>query len=165
MTPIRRPRRLPRGNMERSIPHLMPPPKEQNSYRPSEFPRRMKNGDRPPKRAPWSPPGQTESSFEIRRKIREALDHFVNCYWCGCDLPHWLKSRTIDHLVPLSRGGDHTIKNCVVACESCNKFKGDKTAIEFREFIDKNLDDSRAKRIFDFQDRARKKARTKKTRQ
>lgn len=34
---------------------------------------------------------------------------------------------TIDHVIPLSRGGPNTINNIVPACQSCNSKKGDKT--------------------------------------
>lgn len=36
-----------------------------------------------------------------------------------------------DHVVPLSRGGQHTKANVVPACRSCNRTKGNRTAIEF----------------------------------
>ena len=43
------------------------------------------------------------------------------CVWCL-----ELKPLTIDHLVPLSRGGHHTASNIVGACKSCNSSKKDK---------------------------------------
>jgi 5-methylcytosine-specific restriction endonuclease McrA len=39
---------------------------------------------------------------------------------------------TIDHVVPLSRGGRHSISNLVPACRSCNKQKGSLTISEWR---------------------------------
>ncbi len=39
------------------------------------------------------------------------------------NLPH---ERTLDHVVPRSRGGAHTDDNCVVACFQCNNDKGDR---------------------------------------
>lgn len=36
-----------------------------------------------------------------------------------------------DHMIPLSRGGAHTVENIVPACRSCNAAKGDRTAEEF----------------------------------
>lgn len=40
------------------------------------------------------------------------------------------KRMTLDHVVPLSRGGQHTIQNSVPCCQSCNSAKGNKTLEE-----------------------------------
>lgn len=50
------------------------------------------------------------------------------CQYCGIDLHYPLI--TIDHIHPLSRGGQTNWKNCVVACKKCNSSKGDKTLEE-----------------------------------
>jgi 5-methylcytosine-specific restriction endonuclease McrA len=34
------------------------------------------------------------------------------------------RERTLDHIVPKSRGGADTLENCVLACRSCNARKG-----------------------------------------
>lgn len=52
------------------------------------------------------------------------------CVYCGRKI-----KLTQDHLVPLSRGGDHTITNIVPACGSCNSKKKDKTALEYILFL------------------------------
>lgn len=39
---------------------------------------------------------------------------------------------TIDHIMPLSRGGRHAIGNLVPACRKCNKNKADLTLSEWR---------------------------------
>ncbi|NJK62009.1 MAG: HNH endonuclease [Synechococcaceae cyanobacterium SM2_3_1] len=44
------------------------------------------------------------------------------CQYCGCT-----NNMTLDHVVPLSRGGVHRWENVVLACESCNQRKGDRT--------------------------------------
>jgi 5-methylcytosine-specific restriction endonuclease McrA len=36
-----------------------------------------------------------------------------------------------EHMIPLSRGGDHSADNIVPACGSCNSAKGTKTPLEF----------------------------------
>ena len=48
------------------------------------------------------------------------------CVYCGgkADL-------TMDHLVPLSRGGGHTASNVVPACLHCNSAKGARTPEEW----------------------------------
>jgi 5-methylcytosine-specific restriction endonuclease McrA len=48
------------------------------------------------------------------------------CQYCGrSDL-----SLTIDHVLPLSRGGEDTWENLVCACVQCNNRKGDRTPDE-----------------------------------
>lgn len=50
------------------------------------------------------------------------------CYHCGekfkpADL-------TMDHLIPIARGGKSNKKNCVPSCKECNSKKGYKTRAE-----------------------------------
>lgn len=52
-----------------------------------------------------------------------------SCGYCGEYL--FEKDITFDHKVPLSRGGENTIENVLVACKSCNSLKGTKTFDEF----------------------------------
>lgn len=51
---------------------------------------------------------------------------FYGCYWCGADLADGFH---VDHVIPLSRGGPHTVHNLVPACPECNLSKGDKMPI------------------------------------
>lgn len=44
------------------------------------------------------------------------------CFYCG--RPIW-QSYTIDHVIPLSKGGPNKISNIVLACVRCNLEKGD----------------------------------------
>lgn len=39
---------------------------------------------------------------------------------------------TIDHVIPLARGGRHAEGNLAPACRSCNSSKGDKLMIEWK---------------------------------
>ena len=57
---------------------------------------------------------------------REVLrrDHHT-CQYCGS-----VKNLTLDHVIPRSRGGQHTWDNVVTACERCNFRKGDKNPRE-----------------------------------
>ena len=41
---------------------------------------------------------------------------------------------TIEHLIPLARGGEHTWENTVLACRHCNISKNAKSIEEFEEF-------------------------------
>ena len=40
------------------------------------------------------------------------------CYWCGKR-----RKPTLDHVIPLSKGGLHVAENVVVSCLSCNSKK------------------------------------------
>ncbi|NLG56640.1 MAG: HNH endonuclease, partial [Rhodococcus sp.] len=46
------------------------------------------------------------------------------CGYCGA------KAETIDHVVPRSRGGEHSWENCVACCAPCNHRKADKLLSE-----------------------------------
>lgn len=41
------------------------------------------------------------------------------------------KPLTVDHIIPISRGGQHAIGNVLPACEHCNKSKGARLLIEW----------------------------------
>lgn len=50
-----------------------------------------------------------------------------HCHWCGKRLtmrPNARGALTVDHLIPLSRGGTHKRSNLVPACRDCNQQKG-----------------------------------------
>jgi 5-methylcytosine-specific restriction endonuclease McrA len=57
-------------------------------------------------------------------EVQEEFNHC--CAYCG--LP--ASPMTMDHMTPLSRGGQHTRTNIVPACVSCNARKHDKTLLE-----------------------------------
>ncbi|MGE4283733.1 MAG: HNH endonuclease [Clostridia bacterium] len=48
------------------------------------------------------------------------------CVVCAAE-----KDLTIDHIIPLSRGGTNEITNLQVLCRKCNSKKHDKTMEEF----------------------------------
>lgn len=50
------------------------------------------------------------------------------CYHCEQKFSKELL--TMDHLVPISRGGKSTKNNCVVACKDCNSKKGHLLTVE-----------------------------------
>lgn len=55
-----------------------------------------------------------------RREVLRRDKHA--CQYCG-----GTKHLTLDHVLPRSKGGEHTWINVVTACESCNSRKGDRT--------------------------------------
>lgn len=59
------------------------------------------------------------------------------CYWCNKSLKG--KKIHIDHYIPLSKGGKHTISNLVVSCSSCNLSKHTKDPIVFANSLGKLL--------------------------
>lgn len=51
------------------------------------------------------------------------------CHYCGAGLAE--HSYTIDHVIPLSRGGTNAPDNIVLTCAKCNERKGDSLPEEF----------------------------------
>ena len=57
------------------------------------------------------------------------------CHYCGERFA--AKALTLDHIVPLARGGRSTKGNCVPACKDCNNRKRDLLPIEWQEYLDR----------------------------
>ncbi len=55
------------------------------------------------------------------------------CYYCGTRVGR--DNLTMDHLVPLSRGGKSVKGNLVPACKECNNKKRYLLPIEWEEYI------------------------------
>lgn len=64
-------------------------------------------------------------TYKISKK---EIWHFYNSQCFYCQKP----SSTIDHVIPLSRGGNHGIGNLVPCCGSCNFSKAGRTVMEWR---------------------------------
>lgn len=61
----------------------------------------------------------------------------VSCYWCRKRVK---TSRVhVDHVVPLSKGGEHSVDNLCVSCERCNLTKQAKLPEEFVKTIKQPL--------------------------
>lgn len=41
----------------------------------------------------------------------------------------------VDHIMPLARGGSHTLDNLTITCQPCNRAKGDLTRAEFEAWL------------------------------
>ena len=50
------------------------------------------------------------------------------CY--HCEKKFKAEDLTMDHLIPIARGGKSDKKNCVSSCKQCNTKKGNKTRAE-----------------------------------
>lgn len=72
-----------------------------------------------PRHGRWRRPRiDDRTRFDVLRR-----DGF-RCRWCGA--PARDCRLTIDHIVPLSRGGDNTDENLCAACERCNMGRGNR---------------------------------------
>lgn len=60
------------------------------------------------------------------------------CHYCGESFPP--KELTLDHIVPVARGGRSTKGNCVPACKVCNNQKRSLLPIEWQEYLDRLRD-------------------------
>lgn len=55
------------------------------------------------------------------------------CHYCGRKVAP--KELTLDHLVPVSRGGKSTKNNCVPACKDCNNKKKHLLPMEWKAYL------------------------------
>jgi 5-methylcytosine-specific restriction endonuclease McrA len=65
---------------------------------------------------------KAQSDGTVTKAAAEKLYSVRECAYCGNRIPR--KNRTLDHVVPLSKGGRHSVSNLVMACRSCNSAKG-----------------------------------------
>jgi len=88
---------------------------------------------------------ETVSETEIRREKEKARSlrrtHWWNnklqrgvCYYCRREVGR--EQLTMDHVVPLSRGGKSKKGNIVPACKECNSKKKYLLPIEWQEYIE-----------------------------
>lgn len=80
------------------------------------------------------------SDGSVTDEVLRGLYDSANCHYCGCETP--VSSRTVDHKMPLARGGGHTASNLVMACFSCNSAKRSLTEEEFLKKRKEITDDS-----------------------
>jgi 5-methylcytosine-specific restriction endonuclease McrA len=64
--------------------------------------------------------------FKITNKELKKL-YNSSCLYCGSK-----KDIQMDHIIPISKGGRHSIGNLAPACGKCNQSKGGKLLIEWR---------------------------------
>jgi hypothetical protein len=99
--------------------------------------------------------GSRKVKKRAKRKARAAAYALANevfsrdgfrCYLCGQQVARGRKKSrrgkplaTIDHIVPLSRGGTSKITNLKTACESCNTRKNNKIFKQCRLALDTNV--------------------------
>jgi 5-methylcytosine-specific restriction endonuclease McrA len=64
-----------------------------------------------------------------RRRVERGICHYCNETYAAGDL-------TMDHVVPLARGGKSTKGNCVPCCKTCNTKKATLVPVEWNEYLD-----------------------------
>lgn len=64
---------------------------------------------------------------KFRKKVLFNRDNW-RCSYCNVKLTY--STATIDHVVPSSKGGSTSWKNCVAACQKCNRKKSNKSLKE-----------------------------------
>ena len=52
------------------------------------------------------------------------------CMYCGTP-----RRLTIDHVIPISKGGKNNFENCTTACQPCNNKKGNRTPSQAKMFL------------------------------
>lgn len=67
--------------------------------------------------------------LEDYKKKQKANDQ-MKCIFCGNEG----RQMTVDHDIPLSRGGEHEESNFCIACHTCNNDKNTMTAKEYKEY-------------------------------
>lgn len=75
--------------------------------------------------------GGSFTADDIAMKLSEQCNY---CFWCSDDMED---KPTIDHFIPLARGGSNCPDNIVMACSWCNCSKGSKMPDEFRIYLQK----------------------------
>lgn len=53
-----------------------------------------------------------------------------SCFYCNKKLTE--SEKTVDHKIPVSKGGTNEMQNLVIACQNCNSKKNNKTYIEYK---------------------------------
>lgn len=66
--------------------------------------------------------------FQISKKDLQRFNN-AKCFYCN------EAGTTIDHIIPVSRGGAHSIGNLLPCCKPCNSSKGNKTITEWKKTL------------------------------
>ena len=56
------------------------------------------------------------------------------CYYCGRKVNY--KNKSFDHIIPVDKGGETSLKNIVCSCIDCNQLKGNMTIFELLKQLD-----------------------------
>jgi len=75
--------------------------------------------------------------FTLEEWNTKLEEYNYRCAYCGCELNS--DTVTIDHQIPLSRGGTNYIENIAPACKICNCKKYTKTAEEYLSELESSI--------------------------
>ena len=110
---------------------------EEKSPRSSSASSQSREGAAKTQRAP-----RTRSDAATRRRMFTQQERYLvynraegKCSICGQFIP--LQDYTIDHIVPLSKGGTNDLDNLQACCSFCNKAKDDSIGGEFYDRIER----------------------------
>lgn len=67
-----------------------------------------------------------EIKFRAWDNLEKRMRKVVSLHWQGDKPIETMKDCTIDHIVPISKGGLTAIENCQLAHRNCNLSKGNK---------------------------------------
>lgn len=83
--------------------------------------------------------GAADISLTVEEWLRVCAGFGFSCAYCGYHPPgrgcRAYRMLTMDHMIPLKRGGDHSALNVVPACYHCNIEKGNATPLEYALFL------------------------------
>ena len=78
----------------------------------------------------WSRNGAAKRKKAYTQDKVTLLRKSPTCHWCGKQLT--LQTATVDHVIPLSRGGSNGMDNVELACVKCNQDRGNRLPTESR---------------------------------
>jgi 5-methylcytosine-specific restriction endonuclease McrA len=67
-----------------------------------------------------------KANDRLRKKAHKKKKQIIKLYGKWCYICHDKIGNTIDHVIPISKGGTNDISNLRPACYQCNYEKGDK---------------------------------------
>lgn len=65
-------------------------------------------------------------NHKLRNKARAKWEAVISTYGSKCYYCHKMDADTLDHYIPLVKGGDNDVSNLRPACSECNRKKGDR---------------------------------------
>ena len=70
----------------------------------------------------------TRISARLRQKLAEECRY--RCGYCLMTEANTGTPMTVDHIIPISKGGETSLTNLWLACYRCNEFKADQTEVQ-----------------------------------
>lgn len=67
--------------------------------------------------------------MKFSKPIREKIETRANglCEYCRCPLEFSSNPFSVEHILPVSKGGTDDLENLALACQGCNNYKAAKT--------------------------------------